>query len=132
MAIYLGLLEHSPKILRNTDLEQHILLVLSNLLQTTKATATKRHCLTACLNLLHHTSYGDRSIWNGGFLSLPEWETVVRVTLNLVSMNQADRNVHRFLHEILKGPRGKALRGQVWLLNLHINLPISSLLNDLM
>ena len=107
----LGLLEHSPKILRNQELEQHILLVLSNLLQTTKATATKRHCLTACLKLLHHTSYVDRS--NGGFLILPEWETVVRVTLNLVSMNQADKNVHSLLQEILKGPKGKTLRGQV-------------------
>ena len=116
LQILSGLLQQSPNILKSLELQQHILFVLSNFLQTTKASATKRHCLSACLSLIHCNSELNMVSSSNTLLSLPDWDTVTRVTLNLVSMNQADYNAHKLLQAFLRGPKGKSLKDQVLLM----------------
>jgi hypothetical protein len=64
-----------------------ILKSLSTLLQSTRATSTKRHVLTACLALATAVEVGGHA---GA-----DWDLVFRTAFNMISMNQAGPAGHR-------------------------------------
>ena len=81
-----------------------ILKSLSTLLQSTRATSTKRHVLAACLALATAVQKGGDN-WQ----DWADWDVVFRTAFNMISMNQAGQAGHQLFQLLYPAKRSSLL-----------------------